>query len=276
MRRTLLWPVVLAAGCSSAATPAHPAAPEVDMPPHVTSEGRPAAPPDNDAMAKLARTDPVAFLQHALRRYERDVQGYRCLLVKTERVNGRLLSEERVRSSYREKPYSVLMVWEKGAGKASRTLYVEGENDGKLLAKPSGLLSLTGTWSRRVDDADAVAASRYPITQFGLKAGMRRTLAAWQAAQKRGDLKVIFHGEESPPQYGGRPCWKLQRVGYPAPEDGGVTESTFWFDKESWLQTGSYVTGEGGQLVGRYAFLELELNPAFDADTFTPKALTRR
>src|SRR5262245_31923320 len=33
--------------------------------------------PDGAEMEKLARTDPLAFLENCLRRYRRDVQGYR-------------------------------------------------------------------------------------------------------------------------------------------------------------------------------------------------------
>lgn len=279
MRRSLLcWPLCLLIGCTAASdnTP-FPPPPPAGIPPALTSEGKPAPVPDNLGMESLARTDPILFLKHCLGRYEREVKGYRTLLVKTERVSGKVLPEEHVRSCFREKPYSVLMVWEKGAGKAAKTLYVEGENKGRLLALPSNrLAALTGIWSRRVDDSDALAASRYPITQFGLKAGTLRTLAAWEAARKNKTLKVIFHGEECPAEYGGRPCWKLQRVDYAKPEDNGVLESTLWFDKETWLQVGSYLTGEGGQLIGRYSFRDIELNPTFDDDTFTRAGLTKK
>jgi outer membrane lipoprotein-sorting protein len=67
----------------------------------------------------------------------------------------------------------------------------------------------------------------------------------------------------------------MQRVGYKAPQDNGVTGPTLWFDKETWLQVGSYLTGANGQLIGRYAFLEIELNSTFDDDTFTRAALTK-
>jgi Protein of unknown function (DUF1571) len=279
MRRSILcWPLILLAGCTggSEKTPAPPL-PAHEIPSAVTPDGKPAPLPDNAAMENLARTDPVQFLKRCLQRYERDVQGYRCMLVKKEHVLGKDLPEERIRSAFRERPYSVLMVWEKGAGKAAKTLYVEGENNGKLVALPANrFVALSGTWTRDVDDDDARAASRYPITQFGLKAGSLRTLDAWLKAQKRGDLQVNYLGEESPAEYGGRPCWKLKRVGYKEPEDNGVMESTLWFDKQTWLQVGSYLTGEGGRLVGRYAFLEIELNPTFDDDTFTRAGLTKK
>src|SRR4051794_10454103 len=89
----LLWtlPLCLLLGCSAAAehpsTPAGPAeVPELSEAPGPDGE----KPLDAAGMEELARADPVAFLQRALRRYDREVRGYRALLIKQERVQGTL------------------------------------------------------------------------------------------------------------------------------------------------------------------------------------------
>jgi hypothetical protein len=138
------------------------------------------------------------------------------------------------------------------------------------------LLRFAGIQSRAPNSADAMSTSRYPINEFGIKLGTQRTLSAWYAARKRGDLKVNFLGEVKPKELDGRPCWKVQRVGYPEPEDGGVLESTFFFDKETWLQTGTILTGEEGKLIGYYYFRDIELNPTFPEETFTRAALLKK
>jgi hypothetical protein len=229
---------------------------------------------DNDGMVRLAKTDPIAFLEDTIRRYDRKVRGYTCTLIKEERVGGKVQPRERIACKFREKPFSVLMDWKEGIGLAKKTLYVAGENDGKLLAMPAGWRRIAGIQSRDVKSADAMKTSRFPITEFGLKKGVVAALVPWKNAKKRGDLKVIYGGLKRLPELNKRPCWEMKRVGYPKPEDDGVTEATFYFDMENWLMIGTVLRGEEGQLIAKYYFNDVELNPEFDEDTFTRKALT--
>jgi hypothetical protein len=231
--------------------------------------------PDQSAMEKLARTDPLAFLENCLKRYDREVKGYTATLQKQERVRGKLQRTEVIAVAFREKPFSVLMDWKKGERRAKKTLYVEGENDNQLLVLPAGLAGLVGVVSRDPRGEAVRDAARYPPTEFGSKIGMQKTLAAWQSASKRGDLKVRFLGERKVKEAGDRTCWGLERTGYPKPEDDGITYSKFYFDKETWLQVGSVLKGEGGKLIGEYFFRDIRLNPKFDPETFTRAALTK-
>src|SRR5207248_3019540 len=93
-------------------------------PPAARGELAPAATP----MEELARREPVHFLEECLRRYERDVHGYRCVLHKQERIAGRLQPRELIDVCFRERPHSVLFRWREGARKAEAVLYVEGQN----------------------------------------------------------------------------------------------------------------------------------------------------
>src|SRR5207302_2160772 len=97
--------------------------------------------PDNAAMERLAKEDPCAFLENCLRRYQRDIKGYTCILQKQEFLGGRLQPVEVTACWFREQPFSILMRWLDGARKAESVLYVEGENSGKLLARPYGSLA---------------------------------------------------------------------------------------------------------------------------------------
>jgi hypothetical protein len=224
-------------------------------------------------MVRLAKTDPVAFLEDTMLRYNREVRGYTCTLIKHERIHGKVLPREVIACSFREKPFSVLMDWREGVGLAKKTLYVEGENDGKLLAMPAGWRRIAGIQSRDVKSADAMKTSRFPITEFGLKKGAEAALTPWKMAKKRGDLKVVYGGVKRLPELNKRPCWEMKRVNYPEPEDDGVTEATFYFDTENWLMTGSILRGEDGKLIAEYYFKDVELNPDFGDDVFTRKSL---
>ena len=89
---------------------------------------------------KLPAADAVEILQKCLERYDRrGVKGYRMIMEKQERIDGRLQPREVVEVYFRTKPYSVFMRWLNGARLAKSVLYVEGENGGQMLAHPAGL-----------------------------------------------------------------------------------------------------------------------------------------
>jgi len=225
-------------------------------------------------MEKLAKDAPVAFMEACVARYDREVTSYTVLLVKQERIGDTLNAEEHMKAWFSEKPtFRVLMEWTKGQRLAHRTLYVEGENDGQLLAKPTGLLGLGGTARRAPDAPEAKSSARYGASQFGIQAGTRRTLDGWRKAKARGELRVEFNGLKTAPELG-YPCWQLVRTS-DKPEADGITQSTYYFDPETWLQVGSVLRDADGKLVGRYFFTDLKLNVKIPDDTFTEKGLWR-
>ena len=65
-------------------------------------------------MEKLAAEDPISFLEVCMTRYEKEVQGYRCIFVKQEKVAGKLRDKEKLLCYFREKPFSVHMRWLEG------------------------------------------------------------------------------------------------------------------------------------------------------------------
>jgi hypothetical protein len=271
MRRVLMClPLCFVLSCSP--SPPEVAFEEIALP-KVKDDGK--ALPRDRSMERLAQTDPIAFLENCVRRYDREVKGYRCTLIKQERRDNKLYPREEVVCDFREKPFSVRMDWRKGAGEAARILYVQGENDGRVLIVGSGWRSLAGIITRDPTGRDVRDSTRYPPTEFGMYFGTKRTLAAWQAAKKRGDLQVVYAGETKLAEAGDRPCWVLKRVGLLRPEDDGIVETTNYFDKDTWLQIGTVLRGEEGKLIGEYYFRDVVLNPTFDENTFTREGLRK-
>jgi hypothetical protein len=225
------------------------------------------------AVERLLREDVPRFLQMCVDRYDREVQGYRCTLQKRERVRGKLLPAETVDVHFREKPFSVYMDWKKGAGKAQKTLFVEGENQNRMLARPAGLFSFVGVVARDVNSPEIKAAGRYTITEFGMKLGTLRTLKPMSEARKRNALHVAYHGIFQVPETGDRRCYKLVRTPYDPPEDEGVNELTIYIDLETWLQVGSVLKDSAGQLIAEYYFRNILINPTFAPKQFSREAL---
>jgi hypothetical protein len=226
--------------------------------------------PSPEQLEQLARTDPITFLRTCLLRYRKEVQGYRCTLVKQERLNGKLGRPESIDVTFREDPFSVLLAWKTApAGMADRALYVAGQNGGKALARGK-LLHIVH--HRDPYSADAMAAGRYALPEFGIAKGTERSLAAWETAAARGALKVEYVGVRPLSEAGGVPCYMLKRTCAPPEEDGLVTVETC-FDTEHWLQVGNVLTGSGDQRIAAYYFKDIVLNPDFPPDQFDASAV---
>jgi Protein of unknown function (DUF1571) len=223
----------------------------------------------------LPEKDPYVFLEKCLQRYDQaGINGYTCLFIKQERIDGELRPTEKIRAAFRAEPLSVFFNWIEGARKASRVLYVQGENDNQMLCRPTGLAgALVSVVSRDPEGPDAKQSGRYSIKTFGMRHATESTLAAWKAARSQGTLKVEYLGVRTVREAGDRPCYALRRT-CAKPEEDGVVEGTFYFDKDTWFQVGTVLKGTGGKLIGSYYFRDIERNPSFKPTQFTRAALT--
>lgn len=234
--------------------------------------------PTAERFVELARTDPIAFLKASILRYQREVRGYQAVLYKQEFIGGTLHPFETIDVAFQDEPYGLVLRW-RGLciGRADRVLYVKGANGDKMLARPKNRAArmLVGdVVARDTDGADARAAGRYSLREFGLKKGSERTLAAWEAAQKRGNLRVEYLGIKPIADCNNRPCHVLKRTCNP-PEEDGVVDVEVAFDAENWLQIANLLTASDGRRIGAYYFRDIVLNPRFGADQFERSALTR-
>jgi hypothetical protein len=223
----------------------------------------------------LPVADPLSFLEKCLERYEKEnIKGYSVVMHKQERIGGALQPSEDVECVFREKPHAVFMHWVKGARKAATVIYVEGENDGKMLVKPAGVAGvLVKSVLRDPEGDEARQSGRYTVKQFGLKKAAERTLKAWKTAKQNGTLHVQYLGISKVREIGDRECYTIRRT-CDKPEEDGVTEVTVYIDKENWMQVRSVLKGEGGKVIGEYDFRDLRLNPDFKPDQFQRSALT--
>jgi hypothetical protein len=270
-----------------------------------------AALPTPAQMERLARTDPVAFLENCLRHYRFhvgqkpeiaaaavgvsgqalggslwdmtatvlagsfQVNGYTLTMQKQESINGRPRPREVIEVAYRERPHSVFMRWLEGAGRAERALYVEGENDGKLLARPKSALArriVGDVYPVDVDGPDAAQAGRYSMKEFGLRQAAERTLAFAKADLARGEVRIEYQGVKNVKEAGNRPCHALHFI-YSKPQRDDCTDAMVYIDTETWLQVGSVLRKADGGLVAAYYFRGIRLNPEFKPTQFQPAAL---
>lgn len=236
-----------------------------------------AEPPQSTSAAQepLPTGDVITFLEKCVQRYDQlGIQGYSCILHKQERIGGKLYPSEDIESFYREKPYSVFMHWLRGQRKAESSLYVEGENDGKMLAKPAGVAGIfVKVVERDVDGEDARQSGRYTMKEFGLKIAIQKTYRDWKAAKEKGTLHVQYLGVRKVHEASDRLCYTLRRT-CDEPDEDNITDTTIYIDKETWLQVGSVLKDAQGRLIGEYMFRDIRINPEFKPNQFKRSALT--
>jgi hypothetical protein len=217
---------------------------------------------------------PTEFLKMCLERSEREVKGYSCTFRKRERIAGKLNPVEVIDVHFKERPHSVFFEWrELGNSRAKRVIYVEGENDGKMQARPSGFGVGFLILSVALDSNDAKQSGRYTIAQFGMKLGTERSLASMLKAREHGGLHVVYQGAFNVPEVGNRICYKFLRKPYEPLEEEGVNELTIYIDTETWLQVGSELRDLKGELIAEYYFRDIKLNPEFKSNQFQRGAL---
>ena len=146
------------------------------------------------AAAELSQASNLATVIEEAQRRQRifadQVADYTCTLVKRERINGQLLDYEHIEVKIRHRqvqdgrivvPFSVYLKFLAPAELQGReVVYVEGRNDGKLIARRGGRRFAFVTTA--VDPLGEVAMERnhYPITHMGIKSLIEELLTVGQ------------------------------------------------------------------------------------------------
>ncbi len=271
-------------------------------------------PPAEEFLRLLIDGRAIEALEKCLARYQREVpQGMTATLIKQERVYGqprppqmprREVIELAVRGDVPDPQghsrIQVRMVWREGGrvvlgSEVRGTLYVEelgGGRDPILTYRPHALLRKEHRIA--VHDETARSSSRYCMRDAGIYRAMLRTYHIWKQRQQAGTLQVRYLGTEAVPELGGRVCHIIERL-CPQPEvdpfeiggspnlrpgddpaELGTARVRLYLDAERWLQLGSELYRADGELLARYYFRDVNLQPQLSDADFTPEGLKRR
>lgn len=159
------------------------------------------------------------------------VPDYTTTFLKQERIDGTLSEVETIDLKLRHKPFSIYMNWSDGPEKGREILFAEGKNDGEMLFHAGG-------WKGRLVPAIklnptgrlAMAHSRYPVTDVGLVATGRRTIAR-RSKQLSRTGSYRFHIEENS-DFNGRACLFCALEFDQKDESEVHRKSYFWIDRE--------------------------------------------
>ncbi len=219
--------------------------------------------PEKPESASKATPEPSAPVkwEDVARSYDR-ISGYVCQYEKEERAisNG---EQQTIRLSFR-KPFDVRLDWLNDSGKVDQTaVYRQGGNDGKVLARQTGLGSLMGTMRLDPNESLALEDSRHPITEIGLGKIIERV----QRDAATPGITSHYLGEET---LDGRPAYKSEFTsskGKPVGGLVGANRSLIWIDQEMKLPT-KLELYNANTLLERHRFKNLLLSPKLADKTF--------
>ncbi|MFH1299473.1 MAG: DUF1571 domain-containing protein [Planctomycetota bacterium] len=166
-------------------------------------------------------------------RYLDSIPDYTATFSKQEFVGGALSDNQVINLKCRHKPFSVYMKWVVG-DKGQELLYVDGENEEKMLVKMGGLKGrLVPTLKLDPYGSLAMQESRYPITKAGIKA-----LAETIIDYRKKDLDENLNTEcvMLPNQkYDGKDCYCFIAHFANAKESSTYRKSVIYIDEKTCL-----------------------------------------
>ena len=219
-------------------------------------------------------------------RIEREVKNYTCDLVMRERIRGRLgkiyLAEMKVRCADVKQdrsgaPFSVYLHFKTPENVQGReVLYVQNQNDGKLLARNGGLGNLKDvTISMEPNSKRAMRGRHYPVTEVGISNIVRRLIEEAEQSMQidlgrhECEVRVIENARIE-----GRLCRCIQVV-FPVRREGIKFHLVrIFLDSENDFPLRyaaySWPREKGGspRLIEEYTFLNLKVNPGLSDSDF--------
>jgi len=212
--------------------------------------------------------DPVALLEQALIRCDRDIQDYECVFERQERIDGELLPTQRVKVAYNDDPRTVHMVWLENIGQVRQAWYADGENlndsgEPHVVIEPAGkiLRALAPRISLDPNGDIARRSSRFGINQFGFRSTLERILEGVRRFDADGVMQIAYVGEG---RIDNRPTHVIvRRLPYTGP-DGPYPEAKLivHLDQQWLVPVAVYCYADAGEqtLLGRYVTTQIKLN----------------
>lgn len=235
--------------------------------------------------------DPLLdFARKAHRNHVNNHRDYTAILIKRERVNGKLLPESKMamKLKYGKKPdtdaarsVSVYLKTLEPKSQAGReVIWVQGRNDNKITAREAGLFGIVPL-ELNPDSRLAMMGNRYPITDIGIEKLLGKLIEKGERDRKLGPA-TIRTTENA--EIGDRQC-RLMEVIHESPTttiDGQTIEFEFflaqiYIDDERLLPlkyaSYSWPKQPGGppELLEEYTYQDLVLNVGLNVSDFDPK-----
>ena len=204
------------------------------------------------------------------------IKDYTCTVVKRERIDGKLGEHEYMFAKVRHEPFSVYLYFlAPDAVKGQEVIFVEGQNDGNMLAHAgSGVRAMVGTVSLKPQSMLAMQGNRYAITEIGVENLARRLVEVAEHDKQFGECDVNFFPNA---KVNGRICTCIQ-VTHPVPRRNFRFHLARVFIDDEYTIPIRYEAYDwpqeaGGQpvLMEEYTYMNVKVNNGLTDGDFDPK-----
>lgn len=213
------------------------------------------------------RRNPLEYILRMDKAYDK-VEDYTAIFMRRETREGKLQDEEKIQFAFK-KPFCISMKWLDGPGKGRDLFYVDGQNDGKILVNPGGLIGALVSYVRiDVDGPMARKNSTRSIKQAGLGNTIASILQQTLLAKERKELQVVDHGER---ELEGRAVRFVERI---LPQEPVYQNHRLllWIDKSTGLPVKIVLYNWDDVLTESYFYSNLKTNVGLTDDDFVPSS----
>jgi hypothetical protein len=205
------------------------------------------------------------------------IPAYTATLQKQEVVDGELLDEQTMQLKCRHQPFSVYLLWVTG-DTGREVLYVEGQNEGRLIAHDGGWKARLPAFSLHPESRLAMLDARYPVTDAGMLNLARTMLEVhYQDLAGTGLASCEVDDQQS---FDGRRCYVFTTQYKPGVGPHDYRKSITFIDYEwnvpvhslhfKWLPAGRDIAEselDAATLVESYSFSDIKIPyPLTDSD----------
>lgn len=219
----------------------------------------------------------LGVADRALEHLQANVRDYQCRMVSEVRLNGKVRDAQHMFCKIREKrdgvPFAVYGKFLKPRNlNGQEVIWVEGENNGNLVAHQAGLLNLA-RWNLPPDGPLAMNGNKYPITNIGLENLLKLMIERGHRDRAFGRCEIEF---DPNCLVDGRRCVLLE-IRHPRKEGPyDFHLARIYFDVELQLLFGyegfDWPDSPGAEppLLERFFYSDIELNPGLTSADFDP------
>lgn len=213
-----------------------------------------------------AGVDPFDLLERAESAYD-SVTDYTAVLRKQEKIAGELRPEETIFLKFK-RPFKVYMRWLEGPHAGRQAIYVQGAHGDKFLVHETGILARFFVVALNPDGPHVREESRFPVTEIGIGRLVERLAADARRAWRANGLALREIGKR---RSGGM---ELSEVEATLSErlmgEFSYSRIIVGIDAGSGLPVKASFYDWDGDLVARYSYEDVRLNPGLAEAEFDP------
>lgn len=224
---------------------------------------------DDSKSAEHPLANAIRYAQSCLKKVEA-LPGYEASFTKRE-VVGRSLISQKMKLKIRHDPFSVYLFFE-NPNNGREVIFVDGRNNGNLLAHDVGLKGLIGTLELSPTGNQAMSENRHPITKAGISNLVTALIAQWELESKYGETDVKYFKDA---KLADMTC-RVVESSHPRPRNQFKFHKTrLWVDEETGFpvrvqQYGFPVAGGKPPLIEDYTFMDIRTRTDFADRDFDP------